>query len=916
MPNKVMTGHEIRKSFLDFFASKGHKIVASSPLIPANDNTILFTNAGMNQFKDVFLGKEELGFKTATTAQKCVRAGGKHNDLENVGYTARHHTFFEMLGNFSFGQYFKHEAIRYAWEYVTEVLKLEKEKLHITVHEKDDEAWDIWTKEIGVPESNMSREGDKDNFWQMGDTGPCGPCSEIHYDRGEAYDSDDEELQGDRYLEVWNLVFMQYNRDENGVMTKLARPCIDTGMGLERVASILQNTKTNYDTDLFVPIIDYIAKMAGVKYHKGEASDAVGKSNDVSLRVIADHARSVSFLISDGVLPSNVGRGYVLRRIIRRAIRFGKKLGFEAPFLHKICEFVIDFMKEVYPDANKNRNVVITTVKQEEEIFFRTINNGLRLIDEIVDSPKFNKVVTGEDAFKLYDTYGFPVDLLALVLKDIDANFSVDFDGFEKCLDEQRERGKKSWGKNSSISLELNSSTEFVGYTELTTKASIVAVITDVADFKVKDAKAAIVTDRTTFYAESGGQVGDRGVILYGDSEKFIVVDTKKIDGTFIHFGYYENSNHSFQVGNSVTLIVDKVTRSNTAKNHSSQHLLQKALIKVLGSHIRQAGSYASDEYCRFDFNHYEALTKEQLTAVEIEVNEQIQSELPVSWKVLPKEEAISSGATAIFDEKYGDFVRVVSMGTDEGKYSVELCGGTHVSNTIEIGLFKVVSEKSISSGVRRIEAMSGLSAVRGAIEAYNVVDFVKHSLNVTHTSDVANKVNELVTHNKELAKHVDELEAKALMQSIDESIVDVLGDISIVFSRLPDAKIVRSYIDNKISELSPCIILTLVENKENKTVMFASGVSKDIVSKISAKEIIEFVNAENKGKGGGKDTYAQTVYSINDQSDAGSSKLISFIESKFPEQISQKIILDLGLDVVSLGGLLTMFSSLSKSRK
>ncbi|MCO6548156.1 MAG: alanine--tRNA ligase, partial [Gilliamella sp.] len=698
---------EIRQSFLDFFRDKGHEVVASSSLVPHNDPTLLFTNAGMNQFKDVFLGVDKRSYTRATTSQRCVRAGGKHNDLDNVGYTARHHTFFEMLGNFSFGDYFKHDAIHFAWELLTskEWFNLPKEKLTVTVYETDDEAYTIWEKEIGIPKERIVRIGDNkgapyasDNFWQMGDTGPCGPCTEIFYDHGDHIwggPPSSAEEDGDRFIEIWNIVFMQFNRHPDGTMEPLPKPSVDTGMGLERIAAVLQHVNSNYEIDLFKKLIKDAADIIQTK-------DLENKS----LRVIADHIRSCAFLISDGVLPSNEGRGYVLRRIIRRAVRHGHMLGAKDIFFYKLVKPLIDVMGSAAVELENNRKLVEDALKIEEEQFLKTLERGLSLLDQEL-AKITGKVLPGNIAFKLYDTYGFPLDLTADVCRE--KNITIDENGFNQCMEEQRKRARESSSFNVDYSnvIKLDDKTEFLGYQATESSGKVIAIFKNgqkVENIHAGD-EAIVVLDKTPFYGESGGQIGDKGLLTAANLE-FSVFDSQKYGKSIGHIGQIIKG--SLKVGDNVTAAIDVELRERIRRNHSATHLLQAALQRILGNHVHQKGSLVNDSYLRFDFSHNQAITPEQIIEIENLVNQQIRHNLPVDIELMPIDKAKDKGAMALFGEKYEDIVRVLTM----GDFSIELCGGTHVDRTGDIGLFKIISESSIASGVRRIEATSGQNAM------------------------------------------------------------------------------------------------------------------------------------------------------------------------------------------------------------
>ena len=764
----MLTGKEIRQMFIKYFEDKGHTHVASSSLVPYNDPTLLFTNAGMNQFKDVFLGLEKRDYTRATTSQKCVRAGGKHNDLDTVGRTARHHTFFEMLGNFSFGDYFKREAITNAWNFLTEELKLPKDKLYITIYKDDDEAHDLWREIADVPEERIIRLGEKDNFWQMGETGPCGPCSEIHIDRGadKACNHPDGCALGvcdcDRWLEIWNLVFMQYNRDENGVMTPLPRPSIDTGMGLERITSVMQNVDSNYDTDLIYPLIEKVEEISGQTYYKDHRG--------FPFRVIADHARSCTFLICDGVLPSNEGRGYVLRRILRRAVRFGKSLGIEGPFLYKFSSKVVELMGEDYPELVDKLSFIEKVIKTEEERFQMTLSDGIRIVNDNIARLKAEgkTEIDGATAFMFYDTYGFPIDLTQDMAEE--AGMTVDGDGFEKAMQAQRELSKKSkkditaWDLAFTVKEQLGDldKTEFVGYDQLTAETTLAGMIAD--GQKITEAEEGqevyAVLPVTPFYAMSGGQVGDHGEIC-GATGKIVVDQTEKMpDGKYVHHGVVRGT---IDAGEAVTAQVDAATRQATARNHTATHLLHKALREVLGDHVHQAGSSVDAQRLRFDFSHMSAVTPEELAQVEQKVNEVILQAIPVNIFETGIDEAKKLGFTALFGEKYGDIVRCVQA----GDYSMELCGGTHVSNISQIGLFKIVSEGAVAAGVRRIEAVTGMGAYQYALQKEQLVAELGRTMKAAE-KDIVNRVEQLGAQNKELEKEIAQLHAAASKNQVD----------------------------------------------------------------------------------------------------------------------------------------------------
>ena len=850
-----MTTSEIRKAFLEYFHSHGHEVVSSSSLVPHNDPTLLFTNAGMNQFKDVFLGKELRSYTRATTAQRCVRAGGKHNDLDNVGYTARHHTFFEMLGNFSFGDYFKKDAIHFAWGFLTGVLMIPAEKLTVTVYQTDDEAYDIWNKEIGIPAERIVRIGDNkgapyasDNFWQMGDTGPCGPCTEIFYDHGADIwggPPGSAEEDGDRFIEVWNIVFMQYNRTIDGEFHKLPRPSVDTGMGLERIAAVMQNVHSNYEIDLFR---DLIAKTAEVL--------SVSDLSNKSLRVIADHIRSCSFLIADGVLPSNEGRGYVLRRIIRRAVRHGRLLGATEVFFYKLVKHLAALMGEAYPELVAHTDLIEKTLRKEEEQFIKTLDRGLNLLNEQLAALGDNKTIPGNVVFKLYDTYGFPVDLTADVVRD--AGYVIDQAGFDEEMNKQRARAKEAsaFDIDYNSQLKVQSNTEFLGYNSLTADTVVESVFkgVDAVDAVSTDEDGIIVLEKTPFYAECGGQVGDTGVIRsVDDGFIFKVTDTKKVGNTTIHIDKVELG--SFVPGMKVVAEVDSMSRKLTCAHHSATHLLQAALRKVLGNHVNQKGSAVSSERLRFDFSHNEPVTLEQLAEVEKLVNSEIVANLCVDTKVMDLEEAKKTGAMALFGEKYDQKVRVVSM----GDFSCELCGGTHVSRTGDIGFFKILSDSGIAAGVRRIEAVASLSALdyvqKLCSELRNSADLLKSEM-----FTVTEKVHQNLEHNRELEHENAALKEKLALSAVSglmSSVVEINGvkTLTATFEGV-EVKEMRTTLDDLKNRLKSAVIVlaSVVGDK----VFLISGVTKDLTAKVKAGDLVNLVAKQIDGKGGGRPDMAQ----------------------------------------------------------
>ena len=848
---------EIRQAFLDFFHSKGHQVVASSSLVPHNDPTLLFTNAGMNQFKDVFLGLDKRNYSRATTSQRCVRAGGKHNDLENVGYTARHHTFFEMLGNFSFGDYFKHDAIQFAWELLTSEkwFALPKERLWVTVYESDDEAYEIWEKEVGIPRERIIRIGDNkgapyasDNFWQMGDTGPCGPCTETSFDHGEHRSRiwggppGSPEEDGDRYIEIWNIVFMQFNRQADGTMEPLPKPSVDTGMGLERIAAVLQHVNSNYDIDLFRTLIQAVAKVTG-------ATDLSNKS----LRVIADHIRSCAFLIADGVMPSNESRGYVLRRIIRRAVRHGNMLGAKETFFYKLVGPLIDVMGSAGEDLKRQQAQVEQVLKTEEEQFARTLERGLALLDEEL-AKLSGDTLDGETAFRLYDTYGFPVDLTADVCRE--RNIKVDEAGFDAAMEEQRRRAREAsgFGADYNAMIRVDSASEFKGYDHLELNGKVTALF---VDGKAVDAinagqEAVVVLDQTPFYAESGGQVGDKGE-LKGANFSFAVEDTQKYGQAIGHIGKLAAG--SLKVGDAVQADVDEARRARIRLNHSATHLMHAALRQVLGTHVSQKGSLVNDKVLRFDFSHNEAMKPEEIRAVEDLVNAQIRRNLPIETNIMDLEAAKAKGAMALFGEKYDERVRVLSM----GDFSTELCGGTHASRTGDIGLFRIISESGTAAGVRRIEAVTGEGAIATVHADSDRLSEVAHLLK-GDSNNLADKVRSVLERTRQLEKELQQLKEQAAAQesaNLSSKAIDVNG-VKLLVSELSgvEPKMLRTMVDDLKNQLGSTIIVlaTVAEGK----VSLIAGVSKDVTDRVKAGELIGMVAQQVGGKGGGRPDMAQ----------------------------------------------------------
>ena len=842
---------QIRQNFLKFFESKGHQVISSSPVVPGDDPTLLFTNAGMNQFKDVFLGFDKRAYNRATTAQKCIRAGGKHNDLDNVGYTARHHTFFEMLGNFSFGDYFKKDAISYAWELLTTVYKLPAEKLWVTVYAEDDEAYDIWQKEIGVPAERIIRIGDNkggryasDNFWMMGDTGPCGPCTEIFFDHGDHIaggppGSPDED--GDRYIEIWNNVFMQFNRDEDGVMHPLPRPSVDTGMGLERIAAVLQHVHSNYEIDLFVNLLN-AAKTAVDGAGAGNCD-----ANSPSLKVIADHIRACSFTVADGVIPGNAGRGYVLRRITRRAIRHGYKLGARAPFFHKIVAALVQEMGEAYPELKANQARVTEVLKQEEERFFQTITNGMEILETALTNS--SKVIDGETAFKLHDTFGFPLDLTADVCRE--RGVTVDEAGFEVAMNRQRDQARAAGKFKMAQGLEYSGApTVFHGYDTLNKEsAKVLALYVDgsqVKSIKAGD-NAVLVLDNTPFYAESGGQVGDAGE-LRNQSSLFEVEDTLKIQAdVFGHHGQVLEG--EIKVGDQLNAKVNAERRARTIRHHSATHLMHKALREVLGAHVSQKGSLVDADKTRFDFTHTAAMTPEQIAQVEQLVNAEILANAATSAKVMNLDDAQKTGAMMLFGEKYGESVRVLEIGS-----SKELCGGTHVQRTGDIGIFKILSESGVAAGIRRVEAITGDRALTYLQKLDTQINQLAISLKAT-PSDLAQRITQLQDHARSLEKELERLGSKLAASQGDELMsqaVEVNG-VKILAALLEgaDAKVLRETLDQLKNKLkTAAIVLASVQDGK---VQLAAGVTADTIAKVKAGDLVNHVAQQVGGKGGGK---------------------------------------------------------------
>jgi alanyl-tRNA synthetase len=833
-----MLTSELRAKFLDYFSKNSHEVVDSSPLIPANDETLLFTNAGMVQFKDVFLGFDKRPYKRATTTQRCIRAGGKHNDLENVGYTLRHHTFFEMLGNFSFGDYFKEEAIQLAWNFLTKELNLEKEKLWISVFREDDEAAEIWSSKIGIDPERIVRLDEEDNFWSMGDTGPCGPCSEIYYDHGEQYEGtppgspgDD----GDRFVEIWNLVFMQFNRDAAGKLTPLPKPSVDTGMGLERVAAVMQGVNSNYETDLFLNLIK-------------ASEDAIQSPGEPSHKVIADHIRSVSFLIADGITPSNEGRGYVLRRIMRRAIRHGYKLGAKKPFLHSLVEPLVKEMQLAFPMLASSQKHIEETIHNEENKFLETLDKGIEILEKEI-SRMDSKVIPGDIVFKLHDTFGFPFDLTADIAREQD--LELDEEGFNQCMEEQV-KNSKSASKFTGTQLDLSSieETQFLGYDRLNAEGIVLGLWTD--DLQVDSATSGkehfLALDQSPFYAESGGQVGDHGDFSCSDGNGQIL-DCIKQGKIFLH--KINVADGSLKVGDTLKLSVESTSRASAASNHSATHLMHAALKHVLGSHVEQKGSLVDASKLRFDFSHPKAVTKDEIKEIELIVNQQTLNNAEVKTELMQLDDAIASGAEAMFGEKYDDEVRVLSMGDG---FSVELCGGTHVSRTGDIGMFVILSESSVSSGVRRIEAVTGSKAVELMLEIRSQLQDVQGILNVG-APQVSSKVKDLVRENKSLKKGNKTKEKSTV--DIKEAIYKINNfDLVLQEAETQNIQDLRQLVDaSKKGQSQRCVLI--LSNQDSKVIMVC-GITDDIQESLSANDVIQAIAKASNGKGGGRKDFAQ----------------------------------------------------------
>ncbi len=841
----TMTSNEIREAFLSYFEKNGHQRVDSSPLVPGNDPTLLFTNAGMVQFKECFLGTDKRSYQRATTSQRCVRAGGKHNDLENVGYTARHHTFFEMLGNFSFGDYFKKEAIRYAWDFLTKELKLPEEKLWVTVHKDDKESEEIWFNQIGINQERFSRLGNKDNFWAMGDTGPCGPCSEIFYDHGESVAGGppgSPEEDGDRYIEIWNLVFMQYNRSKDGQMSPLPKPSVDTGMGLERIAAVMQNVHNNYEIDLFAKIIQSVAHLLQVDDHSNQ-----------SLRVIADHIRSCSFMIVDGVLPGNEGRGYVLRRIIRRAIRHGNKLGAEQTFFHKIVDVLVEQMGDAYPELTNKKDFITKTLLTEEQQFAKTLKNGMRILEQYIEGMSGTEI-EGDIVFKLKDTYGFPDDLTADYARE--RGLTIDKAGFDKLLAEQQAASSKAgqFEVDYNDSLNVDDKTEFVGYTKLESDARVISILVDggQVDAITVGTEAAIVLNKTPFYAESGGQVGDRGVLV-GEGFQFEVKDTIKAQDAFLHKGIVREG--TIQTDESLKASIDRQERADTALNHSATHLMHAALRNILGEHVQQKGSLVDSQRLRFDFSHPVAVTEEEIFKIEKLVNKHIRENHPVETVETTIDSAKEMGAMMLFGEKYGDTVRVLKM----SEFSIELCGGTHVERTGDIGAFKIIGEQGIASGVRRIEAITGDSAIEYTQKQGWLINQLAASLKTDRMS-LSDKVEQLIIKSKQQDREIEKLKGRLSSNQGSDLLNQkvMVGDVCLLAAKIDGigAKELRALSDQLKSKIGSGVIALAAE--VDGKISLITGVTKDLTPKYHAGNLMKELAAKLDGRGGGRPDMAQ----------------------------------------------------------
>ena len=852
-----MTGNQARKIFMEYFKKHNHQQVRSSSLVPQDDPTLLFVNAGMVQFKRVFTGDEKRDYSTAVTAQKCVRAGGKHNDLENVGYTARHHTFFEMLGNFSFGDYFKEKAVDFAWDLLTNGYGFEKEKLWVSVFHEDDEAYNIWRDQVGVPEEKIVRLGEEDNFWAMGDTGPCGPCSEIHIDRGPEFGCDRKDCavgcDCDRWLELWNLVFMQFEKDEQGNMTPLPKPSIDTGLGLERVISVLQGVPTNYDTDLFVPIMEKVGELSNKKRHE---SDQV----EVAMKVIADHSRATAFLICDGVMPSNEGRGYVLRRIMRRAIRYGRSIGLVKPFLHETVQTVFTIMDEAYPELKDSSVFILNVVKNEEEKFLETLGTGMKLLEVTIDEIKSQKssMIPGDVIFKLYDTFGFPVDIIIDHVKEMEID--LDLEGFERNMAEQKARSKSTKkftgvGEAYKTLTSKGVKTIFEGYDNIETRSQVLIIVRDDKEIETaqKGDAIEIVTAATVFYAESGGQAGDTGIFENKSCVINIMETVKDPTGIVIHKGLVEKG--KVKKGDSFILKVNAEKRQNTALNHSATHILHSALRNVLGDHVKQSGSLVTDTRLRFDFTHFSFISGEELKAIENQVNLRIRENHPIETKEMNIDEAVKAGAIALFEEKYGDVVRVVSQGT----FSQELCGGTHTDKSGDIGLFKILSEGGIASGIRRIEAATGQIALDYIHREQSLIESIAGLLRGAK-EDVVSKVEALLKDKKNLEKELESLKAKMASKSVEniDDVVREINGVKVISKRveIENPSQLRDLADKFKTKIGSGVILLGAQS--NGKALLISIVTDDLTKKFKAGDIVKAAAKIVGGGGGGRPDMAQ----------------------------------------------------------
>lgn len=867
----MMTSAELREKFLKYFESHGHTIVPSSPLVPGNDPSLLFTNAGMMQFKDVFLGNDKRSYARATTSQRCVRAGGKHNDLENVGYTARHHTFFEMLGNFSFGEYFKKDAIHYAWDFLTNVIGLPADKLWVTVYADDDEAADIWLKDIKVDPSRFTRIGTSDNFWSMGDTGPCGPCSEIFYDHGPEIAGGPPgtpEEDGDRYIEIWNLVFMQYNRDAAGNMLPLPKPSVDTGMGLERLAAILQQVHNNYDIDLFQVLISAAAKLTGTT-----------DLQDKSLRVIADHIRSCAFLIVDGVLPSNEGRGYVLRRIIRRAARHGHQLGCKQPFFYKLVAALDQEMGDAYPELHQHRGHVERVLLKEEQRFAETLEQGMRILEDAITAMQ-GDTIDGKTVFKLYDTFGFPLDLTADVARE--KQLSIDQAGFDAEMEAQRSRARASsqfGAVSDDLKLENYPASEFLGYQQSAAEAKVIAILQNdaVIDQLENGDQAIVILDRTPFYAESGGQVGDTGSLSIGDEALFKVSDTQKQNDVFLHIGAL--SSGELSTGDRINAGIDEDYRRAVMLNHSATHLMHSALRQVLGEHVQQKGSLVDAEKLRFDFSHYQPVEPEQIVEIETLVNDQIRGNLKTRAELMDMDAAKESGAIALFGEKYGDVVRVLKIGSD----SIELCGGTHVPRAGDIGLFKILFETGIASGIRRIEAVTGEAAVKRFIESESRLETAARKLKAGR-DDLLPRIEQLQASNRALEKQIEALKSRLASQTGGDlaSQAKEVNGIKVLAASLDGAnvKTLRETVDQLKNKLGAAVVV--LASSEDGKVSIIAGVTKAESERIRAGDIANLVAEQCGGRGGGRPDMAQAGGNQPENLDAALDSVLPWVKDQF----------------------------------